>query len=163
MLPVDILISQRLAELPLKGENGLIQNPDKWIRDSEKQCRALYDAISSFKGDHRIEIKTQKDLQWFDIGKFYQLSAEDSAIEIVFLMHSGQETIDTIWNIKLGDLLKLAISDPDYAQSGWTLDAIKRASQLKNDHPKLQLKAPLYVRSFHKRYLDMFQILWTRE
>ena len=38
----------------------------------------------------RIEIKKQKDLQWFDIGKYYQIKKEDRNIWILFVMESKE-------------------------------------------------------------------------
>ena len=163
MLPIDILIPVALIKLPFGGKEGLIQNPERWIRDSRKESRPLYDTISTFKGNYRIELKTQQNLQWFDIGKFHELSAEDLAVELLFLMHSGEEKLESVWNIRFDNLLDLALADSECVKGGWTVDAIKRSAELKKDYPRVQLKAPLYIRAFRERHLNSFQILWMSE
>jgi hypothetical protein len=107
-----------------------------------------------------IEVKKQKDIQWFDLHKFYHLSPVQIDIIYVFLniVNSDYEkgVIETINCISLGELLNILKSDKQHISDGWTDKAMADIHFLKKEYPSLQLKVKVHTRNLINKYSEKF-------
>lgn len=159
MLPEGILHVEQLMTLSLKD---VISKPHVWLRDAIRKNAPLYDAISTFQGNHLIEMKSQQNTQWFDIGKYHELTSIDRSITMLFVMHTGKEVVDEIWEIPFGEFLDIVCSDEVFQKDGWTNSAIQSSAALKLEYKSIQLKAKLNLRTFQTRHPRACHILWQR-
>jgi len=156
-----------LRKLDIKGYGGqdnkiaeaIFKNSQKPIGKSDKR---FYDClIKNGNDEYLIEIKKQRNDQWFDIGKYYKLSKRNANIIVVFIIYD-KEGISIIAGILLKELLKKLCANNKFKEYGWSKASIKSAFYLKQEHPKLQLKAMLKVRDFVRNNKNDFQIIYNR-
>lgn len=65
----------------------------------------------------RCEVKTQRNTQWFDLGKYHDLSDEQKCINMVFVLHRDGK-VEAIIVITLGSFLALMMDDPEGVRDG---------------------------------------------
>jgi hypothetical protein len=106
-----------------------------------------------------VELKRQSGLQWFDHGKYHNLSAREQDILMVFVMHK-ESAITSIHAIRLGAFIQTATHDPVCMKDGWTSEEIRDAYKKKRQFPKLQYKLPLNIRAFIERHSEAFTRLF---
>ena len=128
--------------------------------DYERVSAPLYDFVNSKDSKDRIETKKQANCQWFDIGKYHDLSEDDKGISMMFLVHD-KGTIKHIFRVSLGNLLDILCSDPEHQKSGWTFDNIEQCSILKSKYPSMQVKVKLNVKSLYKKYEKQLETLYV--
>jgi len=127
--------------------------------DYERVSAPLYDFVNVKNSKDRIETKKQANCQWFDIGKYHDLSGDEKKINMMFLVHD-KGTIKHIFRVNLGNMLNILCSDPDHQKSGWTFENIQQCAILKNKYPSMQVKVKLNVKSFHKKYEKQLETLY---
>ena len=135
----------------LSGRGGAEKKLLSLFCDGTKQINApLYDFIQL--DGTKIECKKQENTQWFDIGKYHNLSEEDKNIMMLFILHNKGKINDKLYYIPLGEFLNLCCNDTELAEYGWTWKQIKRQYEAKQESPKIQSKACIRVKSFVKKY-----------
>ncbi len=150
-MKVDINVIKNTDVSGKGGKEGLILS---LFPGSVRKSSVLFDAVQD---GQKFETKKQSDLQWFDIGKYANLSEENKAIHMVFVMHS-KGSITQIATISLGKFIDILTNNSDYAEDGWTNECIEIASQWKVKYPRLQTKAPVKMKTFISQYRQHFQI-----
>jgi len=111
----------------------------------------LFDCQELDTGD-KYELKKQRDLQWFDPRKFFNLSKEDREIIIVLLLIEATGYCDMIATIKLGDFVDRAFD----------VEQLHDASNYAKKYPKDQIKSGINVREFIKNNLNVVKIIWKK-
>jgi|TARA_Y100000034_G_scaffold2461_1_gene3004 hypothetical protein len=100
----------------------------------------------------RIESKKQQNLQWFDVGKYHNLSPEEKKILMLFYVFKKGCGLLHIYCISLGQMLEHLCTDAAYQTDGWTWENIETCYQQKKKFPKMQAKVPLKVKGFAEKY-----------
>jgi hypothetical protein len=159
---LDHLVNtSQIDSLRVAGRGGKEQDIAKVLLPSAQSVSSPLHDYEILDGETRyhIEVKKQANDQWFDIGKYYNLSGSDRDIVVFFVNHiDGQ--IQTVAAIKLGTLLDELLSDDSFIPYGWASDVLKIASELKKKCPQLQFKAKLKVRDFVASHRHLFQIFY---
>lgn len=122
------------------------------IRKHEK----LYDFVQP--NGLKIELKKMADQQWFDIGKYYNLSQDEKEIIMLFILHVDGKINNKLYSIKLGDFLNICCNDDDLNKWGWDWENIKICWNQKQKYKNFQTKALIKVKDFIKKYEDKFNI-----
>ena len=110
----------------------------------------------------KVELKKQRNLQWFDIGKYHNLTKQEKQIVMMFVIHDGNNIL-SIDTITLQDLLELACKDDECQRNGWTYQNIQQCHFMRTSFPKMQVKVPLKVKHFIAKYRKSFQNIYLRE
>jgi len=114
-----------------------------------KKNGKLYDCIDT-DSNEKYELKKQKDLQWLDPRKFFNLSDDDKKITLVFVLYDSSGFCDIISTIRLGDFVKIV----------YTEEHLKSAKNYAKKFPKDQIKSSIKIRDFIKDNKDRVEILW---
>ena len=135
------------------------------IREDEE----LYDATQN---GLRLEFKKQADTQWFDAGKYHNLSDEDRSIEMVFILiyqnNKSNRTaglvgkIEKIFTITLGSFLDTLTSTKEYQKFGWEWSNIETCAAQKKKYPSQQAKVKVELRKFLKKNSAICTTVWSR-
>ena len=97
------------------GKEGAVLS--LFVDDLTRVNDVLFDAIDS--NGNKFEFKKQANLQWFDIGKYYNLTEEEKNINMVFLLHKDGK-LEKVAIIKLGKFIERLTSSPKHEEDGWT-------------------------------------------
>ena len=165
-----IIIDKRSVKaVKLGGKGGKEALLEKVFRGSIRKNEQLYDAIQN---GIKIEFKKQMDLQWFDAGKYHDLSSENEAIEMVFILTYKQSKknakarlvgkIEKIFTIPLGDMLDTLTASETYRKWGWEWSNIEACYNQKVKYPTQQAKIKIEVRKFLKENPSRCSIIWER-
>jgi hypothetical protein len=120
----------------------------------------LYDAVDEDTVE-RYEVKKQKDLQWFDVGKYYRLEPVEQDIVMMFVIYDDTG-ISLIFTQRLGDFVTTCCADPEFAKDGWTEENIAEAADKKKQYPKMQYKVPLKTKKYFAKYINQVQVIYSR-
>jgi hypothetical protein len=150
-----------IAEIDMSGRGGgekkfAMALSSDWGRVSA----SLYDFLNKNTND-RLELKKQKNAQWFDGWKYHNLSPEDQRIIMLFVLHDGHH-VDSIHSIALGDMIGILLNDDEYNESGWTAEILEKEYNLKKIAPKRQSKLPIKVRKFVQKHENHFTLHYER-
>lgn len=137
------------------GKEGAVLS--LFVDDLTRVNDVLFDAIDS--NGNKFEFKKQANLQWFDIGKYYNLTEEEKNINMVFLLHKDGK-LEKVAIIKLGKFIERLTSSPKHEEDGWTQKTIRFMYEIKKIHPRFQTKAPLKVKRFLLDNSDIVEILY---
>ena len=165
-----ITINKKNAKsVKLNGKGGKEALLTKVFKGCIRENAPLYDATQN---DVKIEFKKQMDLQWFDAGKYHNLSDKDRAIEMVFILtHKKSKKnakarlvgkIEKIFTIPLGDMLDTLISSKTYREWGWEWSNIEACSDQKVKYPTQQAKIKIEVRKFLRENPSKCTVIWKR-
>jgi len=117
-----------------------------------KENGELFDCIDA-DSKEKYELKKQRDLQWLDPRKFFNLSDDDKKITLVFILYDSSGFCDVIATIRLGDFVKIV----------YTGEHLKSAKNYAKKFPKDQIKSGIKIRDFIKDNKDIVEILWNME
>ena len=106
----------------------------------------------------KIETKKMLDQQWFDIGKYYNLSQDEKEIVMLFILHDNGKINNKLYSIKLGEFLNICCNDVDLNKYGWDWDNIKIQSQQKQKYKNFQTKTLIRMKKFIKKHESKFNI-----
>jgi hypothetical protein len=120
----------------------------------------LYDAIEA-EHPWLYEFKKQQNLQWFDVGKYHNLTEKQRAIIMTFVNYDD-DGIDRIFTQDLGSFLDTCCADTELQKDGWTITNIKAGAALKKLYPKMQFKVPLKTRPYFNKYADKVNLVYSR-
>ncbi|WP_199459791.1 hypothetical protein [Vibrio owensii] len=113
-----------------------------------RESKALYDLIDADTGK-KYELKKQKDLQWLDPSKYYNLSEEDKQITMVFVCYQTSG-VDLIFTCSLGDLIEIEYSE----------EIVTACRNVRIVDPSIQTKKGLKTRSFLKSNRSICNVLY---
>jgi hypothetical protein len=153
-----LLDKKRVAQIDMSGKGGGEKKFAPALPGYTRVSAPLYDFE---QGTHRIELKKQKNLQWFDGWKYHNLSNEDRNILMLLALHDGKQ-VEYVYSIPLGDMVDILLSDSEYDKGGWTAAILQKEYNLKQVAPKRQSKLPLKVRDFVKKYGHRVVLLYDR-
>lgn len=145
-----------ISEINMGGRGGGEKVFAPALADYRRVSKSLYDFVNE-DTQEKIELKKQKDLQWFDGWKYHNLSEDDRNITMMFVMHDGQK-VSSIYSVSLGAMIDALLADAEYNKSGWTADVLESLNTLKNNAPKVQSKLPLKISGFIKKYRHLFTL-----
>ena len=165
VLPLYLIDISCVERLNVSGKGGKESTIIDLLPTASRNTKPLFDLeIKNGIKPIRIEIKKQKNLQWFDIRKYHNLSQEDREIVLLFINH-GKHGIDLIAAIQLGSFLDFVLSKADLKEFGWSAECIKKAHALTrpDQYPKLQFKAGLRVRDLINEHRELFQVIYESQ
>ena len=164
-----IVINKTAArEVNLSGRGGKETLLSKVFENTQRVNAELYD-LKDTDGS-LLELKKQADTQWFDAGKYHDLSKINKQIEMVFILTSkGRKSdpvkkgmIEKIFTIKLGHLLEILTSTKKYQKWGWEWPNIQLCYEQKQKYPSQQAKVKIEMRDFLKENKKDCTIIWQR-
>ena len=121
-----------------------------------RESRPLYDFVDA-KGV-RYEIKKQRNLQWFDLSKYHDLSRSERDIRLLVVLLDGTTQIDKIFVALLGQFVdKMCEINPD-----WSVDMRRLAYQFRQSLKTTQIKSPVYLRRMASEYPGLFRAIYQR-
>ena len=147
-----------IPSIDVSGRGGKESHLMPLLPDYKRVNESLFDFISC-EGDERLEIKKQANLQWFDVGKYHNLSEADRQIKMTFLLHKGG-LIRLIFYIELGEMLDILCADPKWRKHGWTKENIKTCHDQKLKFASMQAKVQLGVKKFYEKYHNKVETVW---
>ena len=145
-----------IAEIKMGGKGGGEKVFAPALVDFRRVSKCLYDFVNDTT-EEKVELKKQKNLQWFDGWKYHDLSTEDKAITMLFVLHDG-EKVSEIYSIPLGAMIDTLLADDEYNAAGWHPDVLQTLFTLKQTASKVQSKLPLKVREFVSKYADLVNL-----
>lgn len=107
----------------------------------------------------RIESKKQSDLQWFDSGKFYNLSPEDRKIIILFILHRAGK-VDKILATTIGEFIDWLLLNN--SADGWCEEVLQKGYEFRCKYPTLQFKAKVHVRKLYRQAPHLFDVIYSK-
>jgi|SaaInlStandDraft_6_1057023.scaffolds.fasta_scaffold51053_2 hypothetical protein len=117
-----------------------------------KENGILYDCID-IDTKKKYELKKQKNDQWLDPSKFFNLSNEDKEITMVFILYDKNSGLcDMVATISLGNLIKIIFTE----------DHLKSAESYAKKFPKDQIKSGIKIKDFIKNNKDSVKIIWKK-
>ena len=150
-----------IAEIDMSGRGGAEKKfAPAFSSDWARVNAPLYDFINETTND-RLELKKQKNQQWFDGGKYHNLSPEDQRIIMMFVIHDGRY-VESVYSIPLGEMIEILLNDDEYNESGWTAEILEMDYNLKKIAPGRQSKLDLKVRKFVEKYEKHFTLHYER-
>jgi len=116
-----------------------------------KKSGKLFDCID-IETEEKYELKKQKNQQWLDPRKFFNLSKKDEKITLVFFLIDQDGYCDIVATVKLGDFISRNYS------ANQLLDAHRYAEK----YPKDQIKSGINIREFINKNSDIIEFIWQK-
>lgn len=129
------------------GKENLIINCFK--NNLIKKNGILFDYID-VDDKEKYELKKQRNQQWFDPRKFFDLSITDRKITIIFVLYDSSGHCDVIATMKIGDFVERAFSSKK----------LQDANNYAKKYPKDQIKSGVKVRELINSNKDVAKIIW---
>tara|TARA_Y100000310_G_C20570748_1_gene757879 strand:+ start:600 stop:1076 length:477 start_codon:yes stop_codon:yes gene_type:complete len=126
----------------------------------KRKDQPLYDAVDE-DTQTTYEVKKQKNLQWFDVGKYYGLTPREQHIVMIFIVYDDAG-ISLIFTQKLGDFVGTCCADAECAKDGWTEENIADAAAKKKEYPAMQYKVPLKIKTYFAKYTNQVEVIYSR-
>ncbi len=124
---------------------------------------ALHDyELDTAEGTLQLELKKQANLQWFDVGKYFELSAQSRLIWLLFVVHDDG-VVTLLLAVRLGDFTDFLCSTPKFQKLGWNNDVFQTAARFKTLYPALQFKVKAEVLSLYRAYPELFELIYSRQ
>jgi len=159
---------QQARTVNLGGKGGKEALLKKVFEGIDRKNEELFDAITSTGA--RLEFKKQQNTQWFDAGKYHNLSEENRGILMTFILTTKANKklkveaglIDTIFTIPLGVFIDTLTSTKKHQKDGWEWENIETCYNQKKKYKTQQAKVKVDVRTFLAENADKVEVLWTR-
>lgn len=153
-LDCKLINTKAFAAINVGARGGAENLISQALPSFTRKSTPLYDYVF---GEMCVEVKKQKNLQWFDLGKYSNLSDADLNIIMLFVMHkkgvvcrvavtSLKEFLDWLLLHKAGD--------------GWNKEVINRCALWKDKYPRLQTKAPVKILGLLEQAPQIFDIIF---
>ncbi len=160
--------TEKATLVNLGGRGGKESLLNEVFQDITRQSEELYDAVTP--SGRKLEFKKQANTQWFDAGKYHELSDEDNAILMTFIITTKESKknktkaglIETIFTIPLGSFLSILTTTEKHQQDGWEWSNIETCYNQKKKYKTQQAKVKVDVRTFLADNKDKVEVLWTR-
>ncbi len=159
-IPKDLFDLSCVDDINVMGKGGKEQIIKRIIPRWKRVNKPLYD----FEIDHngmrlRLEVKKQKDIQWFDSGKYYELSAIDRNIKVLFIIHNKGK-INALLVASLGHFIDWLCANRQ--SDGWATEVMKVAADFKTKFPSLQFKAKAKIAEIFKENPQIFDVIYQK-
>lgn len=138
-IPIEIFNFDAITEISIGGKGGCEKLISRIFINARKVNSPLYDFEIDYRNKtYKIEVKKQNNKQWFDSGKYHNLSDDDKSIIFVFIFH------------KNGKIHKIAATTFDEfitwmkknkKKDGWCDEVTRVGALFKIKYPTLQFKA----------------------
>ncbi len=143
------------------GRGGAEESIGELLPAWTRVNHALYDYQIDHAGSQvRLEVKKQRNLQWFDSGKYYRLDASEKRIYLMFVMHEGG-VIRRLLVSRLGEFIDWLCAHRK--ADGWASEVMEMAALFKTRYPTLQFKACAQIATIARQAPDLFEVLWESE
>jgi hypothetical protein len=151
-----------LATVRVGGRGGRETDVAAILPGWRRVSARLYDYELATEGKVlRVELKKQVNLQWFDVGKYYQLTEESRRIWLLFVIHEGG-VVSLLLAARLGRFVDRLCSLPDFQALGWNRDVFETAAKFKEHYPALQFKVKANILSLYRAQPDLFEVLYNK-
>src|SRR5579871_5834019 len=104
--------TSQLDSLNVTGRGGKEAEIAAILPRWKRVSAALHDYELSDGEMLRLEVKKQEDLQWFDVGKYHNLTEESRRIWVLFIIHK-KGAVSLLLAIRLGEFVDCLCSLPD--------------------------------------------------
>ncbi|MBS1720266.1 MAG: hypothetical protein JST35_07460 [Armatimonadetes bacterium] len=159
-LPKSLIDLTQLREVNLAGRGGHERGISILLPRWRRVNAPLHDFETTVQGKTlRLEVKSQSNIQWFDIRKFHALSRQERLTRIMFLIHSD-EVIDRIEVTTLGELLDWMLLNRQ--SDGWTEEVIRLGAELRHKYPSMQFKARANILSIITEAPELFDTIFSK-
>ena len=164
-----IIINEQQARLVnLGGKGGKEALLKKVFEGIDRKNEELFDAVTAT--GTKLEFKKQMNTQWFDAGKYHNLTEEDREILMTFVLTTKANKklkldaglIDKIFTIPLGTFIDTLTSTEKHQNDGWEWENIETCYNQKKKYKTQQAKVKVDVRTFLEDNEDKVEVLWTR-
>jgi hypothetical protein len=157
----DMMDLSKAAGIKLLGRGGKEQEISGLLPNFKRVSSSLYDFERFYDGGViRVEVKKQKNLQWFDSGKYYNLSKDDRDIFILFVLTDDKGSVDAILCVPLGKFINWLCENK--REEGWTEEVMKKGHEWKSMGYKVQLKVPVKIRDIFTEKSGLFDVIYVR-
>jgi hypothetical protein len=151
MIPIDFSL---IDTVNFSGKGGkekelcsLLTESMGWKRQSNK----LFDFVNN-ESEILLEVKKQKDLQWFDPSKYANITKEEKDIDILFVLIGKNGTIDSLHTMKT----------EHFVENVWTEQQLKDSFDYITKYPKDQIKSGIKIRTFLDNNYNKTNTLYKR-
>jgi hypothetical protein len=159
-LPEILFDYSYIQSIQFKGAGG--QEKVLYNMFASKDVKRVNHRYYDFEVEgHQVEAKRQQGEQWFDFGKYYNMSVETGNVIMLFILHQKGE-ITKIVAIRLKTFIDMVCADEECQKHGWTQEVMENAYRLKIKYPSLEHKAKLNIKKLTERYVDMFKIYYEK-
>jgi hypothetical protein len=110
----------------------------------------------------RLELKKQRNIQWFDVGKYHMLTNEDRKIWLLFVMHDD-DVVTLLLAVRLGTFVDFLCSLPEFQILGWNNEVFEVAARFKTLYPALQFKVRADILPLYRKHKELFETLYDKE
>lgn len=161
LVPEHLIDLSCIENIDVKGRGGKEKEVSKLLPQWERVNKQLHDFEIEYQGVcKRLEVKKQRDLQWFDSGKYHNLSASDREITMLFINHK-QGIISSLLATPLGNFIDWLCANRQ--NDGWTREVMEKAADFKKEFPSLQFKVKVNILSTFREYPKLFEIIYQRK
>ena len=148
MLKVNL---ETIKSVDLSGRGGKEELVTSLFENRlRRSSKSLYDLVDLDTGE-RYELKKQKDLQWLDPSKYYQLTLDEESIVMIFICYSSRG-VDLIYTCLLGDLVREEYSN----------EVIEACRKVRAVDASIQTKKGLKTRSFFERNPQICKLVYKQ-
>lgn len=162
MLLAPYVNASELLTLNVAGRGGAEAEIASVLPGWKRVGAALHDyELRQGKEILRLEVKKQVNLQWFDVGKYYDLSEESRLIWVLFVIHKNG-VVSLLLAVHLGDFIDCLCSLPTFQALGWNNEVFETAARFKKRYPALQFKVKAEILTLHRAHPDLFEVLYDR-
>ena len=157
---------QEVTSVNLSGKGGKERLLNRVFEGIVRKSESLYDAITP--NGTKLEFKKQANTQWFDAGKYHNISKEDESILMTFVVISKATKnrkageIDYIFTMQLVDFLEILTSTKKHQDDGWERDNIETCYNQKKRYKTQQAKIKVDIRDFYQDNKDKVELIWKR-
>jgi len=145
-----VINEEFIRKCNFKGRGGKENQVISCFRNNLiKENGELFDCVDA-DNKEKYELKKQKNLQWLDPRKFFNLSNDDKKIIMVFLLYDSSGLCDIIATIRLGDFVKIVYNEKH----------LESAKNYAKKFPKDQIKSGIKIRDFIKENRNKVKIIW---
>jgi len=162
IFPSEYFDSSMISSMRIGGRGGKERLLAKVIRTEWRKVNdPMYDIeLPLMRPPLRVELKKQKDTQWFDSGKYHDLTDAHKNIVLMLINHN-YGIIDLVSAIRLGVFIDILLSDSRFEEWGWNQEVLSAGARFKKIYPSLQFKAKVLTRKVIDLYSCEFQTLYN--
>lgn len=159
-IPRTLIDVTHVAEIDMGGRGGKEQLFSTVLPKWQRVSAALYDYEIDYRAQNiRLEVKKQRNLQWFDSGKYFKLAASDRDIRKMFVIHEDGAIV-LILVALMGEMIDWLCKNRK--KDGWTDEVLKVGAEYKKRYPTLQFKAQVHVRTIYEENPQLFDVVYRK-
>lgn len=157
-IPIEIFNFEEIPNISIGGRGGHEKLISRIFINVKRVNTALYDYEIEYRNKrYKIEVKKQADVQWFDSGKYHNISDDDKSIIFVFIFHEDGK-INRITATTLGEFIEWMKKNNE--KDGWCDEVIKSGALFKIKYPTLQFKAIAKMKNVINQAPELFDIIY---